>query len=116
MLYYNDTFTHTLIHLCGCVLALVVEHQVDVILSRKDAEIARLREEIDRLNDEVIKPVPLDLTHDEIIIIQQIADGAEIKEIIEFSQNTVYSKLKEARLRNGIDKNWELIARYKSSQ
>lgn len=46
----------------------------------------------------------LDLTPDEIFILNKLKDGYEQKEITEFSENTVSRKLKEARVRNGLTK------------
>ena len=57
---------------------------------------------------------PLDLTEDEKLIIEKRIQGYEFKEINEFSENTCFLKLKNARTRNGIEHNLELIQRYKN--
>ena len=94
MIIYNDKFTHVIIHVSICTFMYIGEYIADKARRNKPK---------------------LDLTQDEIIIISQLCEGKEIKEISEFSQNTVYSKLKAARMRNGINANWELVARYKDS-
>lgn len=94
MAFYHDTFTHAIIH--GCIIALVCIGELHLEKGHP-------------------KRKPLDLTSDELTCIAHIADGMEVKEVPEFSENTVYKKLKEARIRNGINTNWELIARYKDS-
>lgn len=94
MLYYHDTFAHVGIHFGHCLFVYLGE---SIMEKHKQT-----------------KP-KLDLLDDEVVIIAQLCDGKEIKEITEFSQNTVYAKLKAARMRNGIRANWELVARYKES-
>ena len=51
----------------------------------------------------------LKLLPDEIKILTYLSEGRLQKEILEFSENTVYRKLKEARIRNGIKDNEELL-------
>jgi len=58
----------------------------------------------------------LDLTCDEIIIIEELLKGKQQKEIEQFSQNTVTNKLKNARNRNNIPSTDELMQKYKSTR
>lgn len=58
----------------------------------------------------------LTLTDDEVHILNQLLDGKEIKEVVGFSQNTVYKKLRSARERNDCITNDELILRYKNQK
>lgn len=89
---YKDTYTHLLIHAGGCYFF----YNVYMVIMQK------------------LEPAlkPLELTQDEEIIIRQLAEGAEIKEIEGFSQNTIFSKLKDARLRNNCERNCNLVERY----
>lgn len=54
----------------------------------------------------------LDLTIDEEKILEQLCKGREVKEL-EWSENTVYKKLREARRRNDCLTNDELKTRFK---
>ena len=55
----------------------------------------------------------LDLTHDEILILDELLKGKQQKEITFFSENTVSAKLKKARERNDIGSTDELLIRYR---
>lgn len=55
------------------------------------------------------------LTPDEEDILMLLAQGYRVSEINLFSQNTVYEKLKNARERNNVSSNKELIIAYKNS-
>lgn len=67
-------------------------------------------------NNHATKKDPLYLKDDEKKILELILSGKEIKEITEFSQNTVYKKLRDARERNDCFTNEELITRYKAEK
>lgn len=54
------------------------------------------------------------LTSEELAILEQLNNGALVKQVEGFSEATVYRKLTEARLRNGIKNNEELIKMYKA--
>lgn len=56
----------------------------------------------------------LHLTHDEVLIIEELLKGKQQKEIEMFSQNTVCTKLKQARNRNGLKTTDELLMLYRS--
>lgn len=94
LIIYRDTYTHAIIHAGGCMFFYNI---AGYVYSRLDVKESR----------------PLELTEDEKIIIEKRLQGYEFKEIEEFSENTCFIKLKNARTRNGIDQNWELIQRYK---
>lgn len=89
---YKDSFTHLLIHFFGCYFF----YNVYVMVMNKLAPELK----------------PLELLIDEENIIRQLAQGVEIKEIEGFSQNTVFAKLKEARIRNCCERNCQLVERY----
>lgn len=55
----------------------------------------------------------LDLTNDEIIILQNLANGVKQNDIIEWTPETVSRKLKKARTRNGIKDTETLLMRFK---
>lgn len=92
---YHDTYTHAIIHACGCMFFYNI---ASYIFSKMD----------------ITEKKPLDLTEDEKLILEKRIQGYEFKEINEFSENTCFLKLKNARTRNGIEQNWELIQRYKN--
>ena len=54
----------------------------------------------------------LDLTDDEIKILEEYKVTKQLKAVTCFSKNTVTEKLKNARERNAIDTNAELLSRY----
>lgn len=58
----------------------------------------------------------LDLTNDEVLILDELSKGKQQKEIEQFSQNTVGNKLKQARTRNNITTTDELIRLYKETK
>ena len=58
----------------------------------------------------------LKVTDDELAIIKQMANGKEMKEIEGFSPNTIYVKLREARIRNGVKKNYQLVELYEADE
>lgn len=89
---YDDDFTHVFIHYITCAFMFLG---------------------LEALREKERKREPLALTPAEEDILQQIADGAEIKAITGYSENTIYKKLREARERNELINNTELIARYK---
>ena len=94
MAIYHDTFTHAIIHACICCLVLIGEIQLE------------------HAKAEAPKEEPLVLTPSEEDILRQIADGAEIKAISGYSENTAYKKLREARIRNNVRTNWELVSKF----
>ena len=55
---------------------------------------------------------PLDLTEDEVKILEELDEKKLLKAVTCFSKNTVTQKLKDARERNKIDTNAELLAEY----
>ena len=55
---------------------------------------------------------PLDLTEDEVKILEELNEKKMLKACTSFSKNTLTQKLKEARERNDIDTNAELLATY----
>ena len=55
---------------------------------------------------------PLKLTPDEEKILEQLCKGREVKEL-EWSENTVYKKLREARNRNNCLTNDELKTKFR---
>lgn len=57
----------------------------------------------------------LELTTDETLILDELLDGKQQKEIQRFSANTVTNKLKQARERNHIATTDELLQRYKNT-
>lgn len=54
----------------------------------------------------------LNLTLDETLILDELLQGKQQKEIERFSQNTVTNKLKQAKMRNGIPTTEELLKIY----
>lgn len=56
---------------------------------------------------------PLDLTEDEIMILEELSEKKLLKACTCFSKNTLTQKLKDARERNNIDTNAELLSEYK---
>lgn len=58
----------------------------------------------------------LKATDEELAIIKQIAEGKEMKEIEGFSEYTIYAKLREARLRNNVRKNYQLVELYEETR
>lgn len=58
----------------------------------------------------------LELTPDEILILEELSKGKNQNELTVFSQNTIFKKLKSARERNGIKTNEELVLKYTSSK
>jgi len=59
------------------------------------------------------KPETLNLTHDEKLILEELAKGKMQKEIDLYSQQTISGKLKNARERNLIETTPDLIMKYK---
>lgn len=59
---------------------------------------------------------PLDLTEDEVKILEELDEKKLLKAVTCFSKNTVTQKLKDARERNKIDTNAELLAEFKMSK
>lgn len=55
----------------------------------------------------------LKLTSDEIIILQEWSESGELKALESFSKNSIFKKLKEARERNNLRENEELLNRYR---
>lgn len=60
-----------------------------------------------------IKRCNLNLTLDEIYILEELAKGKQQKEIRKFSKNTVTKKLKQARIRNKLTSTAELMLMYR---
>lgn len=59
------------------------------------------------------QPKKLNLKSDEKMILDELSDNREMKELECFSVNVAYQKLKDARNRNNILSNEELLERYK---
>ncbi len=114
---YKDTFNHAIIHFFGCYLFYFANQQFIKISCRYKKRCAMLKIENRRLAAQLEemqdKNRKLDLTSDETLIISQLAAGAEVKEIDEFSENTIYKKLSNARVRNNCVNNGDLVSRYK---
>lgn len=64
------------------------------------------------IQDEHADVKPLNLTLDEEKILEQLCKGKEVKEL-EWSENTIYKKLREARNRNNCLSNDELKTRFR---
>lgn len=94
---HNKQPYHLFAHFIGCCILLLSVHKL------KYGKIS-----IPRINK-------LDLTNDEILILEEMCEGRLQKEISKFSQNTVTNKLKQARERNNIKTTDELISIYKKS-
>lgn len=94
----NFAISHALIHFARCSLWYLVDSLLSSYIK-------------------TLRPVqaPLNLTDDEKLILDLLAEGYEVKEIKEFCENTVYSKLKDARIRNGISRNSQLVERYRET-
>lgn len=92
---YRDGFTFVFIHYITCSFMFLA------LLALRKREQQR---------------EPLSLTPAEEDILQQITSGVEIKAVTGYSENTVYKKLREARERNSLANNTELITRYKRQQ
>lgn len=86
LLVQDKEITHLLIHFATCAFFYVVYFYV---------------------NDK-----KLNLTEDEIKILEELKEKKMLKCCDSFSKNILTQKLKQARERNGIDTNAELLARY----
>lgn len=86
LLVQDKEITHLLIHFVTCAFFYVVYFYV---------------------NDK-----KLNLTEDEIKILEELKEKKMLKCCDSFSKNILTQKLKQARERNGIDTNAELLARY----
>lgn len=62
------------------------------------------------------EPQYLELSPDEILILDELAKGKNLNELTIFSSNTICKKLKNARERNGIKTNEELVMKYVNSK
>lgn len=82
-------------HLCVTLLYILFFWQVYVYIQDRHANIE-----------------PLQLTIDEEKILEQLCKGKEVKEL-GWSENTVYKKLREARIRNGCLSNDELKTKFR---
>ncbi|MCQ2086672.1 MAG: hypothetical protein MJZ37_01150 [Bacilli bacterium] len=121
---YKDTVTHIVIHALGCsffysIFAATyhILNYFKKIIRFLHADVKKLREENrilkERLQEiEKAKKPKLDLTPDEATIISELCAGKEIKELLFWSPNTIYTRLREARERNGCINNDELKSRY----
>lgn len=117
LIVYKDTFNHAIIHFFGCYLFYFADRQFVKAHCRAKKRCAVLkaqnRQLAEQLEEMQHKNRKLDLTADETLIISQLAAGAEVKEIEEFSENTIYKKLSNARVRNNCVNNSDLVSRYK---
>jgi hypothetical protein len=86
LLVQDKEITHLLIHFATCAFFYVVYFYI---------------------NDN-----KLNLTEDEIKILEELKEKKMLKCCDSFSKNILTQKLKQARDRNGIDTNAELLARY----
>lgn len=87
----DKTPVHIAIHFCNCMIMYYTLNYL--------------------LKPSVLKN-KLELTTDETMIIEELLQGKQQKEIIGFSANTVTNKLKQARERNHIATTEELLQRY----
>ena len=88
----DKTPVHIAIHICNCIcIYYAIKYLLKPTVNKKK----------------------LDLTYDEVIILDELLKGKQQKEIEQFSQNTVTNKLKQARERNGIATTDELLKKYK---
>lgn len=117
MIIYKDTFTHLIIHFVGCTffysIFAAMYHVVQYlkkIIRFLHTENRKLRKENQELKK--LKKERLILNPDEIEIISALCAGKEIKEIELYSSNTIYTRLRDARERNGCINNEELKARF----
>lgn len=115
---YKDSFSHLIIHFFGCFFFYAIFSGMYHIVQYREKVIHFLHEENRRLRKEnqelrKLKKNKLNLTPDEATIISELCAGKEIKELdYLWSQNTIYTRLREARERNGCINNEELKSRF----
>lgn len=114
---YEDTYTHLIIHAFGCIFFYCIfatmyhiVRYLEKIIRFLHKENRRLRQENQELKK--LKREKLVLNPDEIEILTELCAGKEIKELDIYSQNTIYTRLREAKNRNGCINNDELKARF----
>lgn len=111
----KDGFERAIIHIVWCVVFyLEFDKASGLIISLKNHN-KELEEEICYLRSLIKESNNLNLTEDETVILSRLSKGCEVKEIDEFSESTVYAKLKNARERNSFLSNEALIEAYKNS-
>lgn len=91
MLFQNESIIHYLQHMARAAWIFYVS---DYVISQKFTR------------------KKLQLTDDEIMILEELNEKQLLKAVTCFSKNTLTQKLKEARERNGIPSNAELLAEY----
>lgn len=123
---YKDTVTHIVIHGLGCcffyLFFATVYHILQYfkkVIRFLHGEIRILRNEKQKLEEEnkklrELEKTKLSLNPDEIIILNELISGKEVKELDIYSQNTIYVRLRQARERNNCLNNDELLLRYKN--
>lgn len=119
LILYKDTFTHILIHGVGCAFFYTLFAAMYHIIQYFKRVIIFLHHENRKLRSEnqelkKLKKDKLILNPDEEEIIKELLTGKEVKELDIYSQNTIYTRLRAARNRNGCKNNEELKARYGS--
>lgn len=107
---YKDSWTHLVIHGLGCYFFYSVYEKIKSVISDYEYKINSMELQLKELKGE--KLPELILTEDEENIIKQLAVGREIKQIEGYCTNTIYTKLREARIRNNLLRNCQLIEIY----
>ena len=101
------------LYACEIVFVATVRHKTPVHIAIHVANCICIYYAIKYLLKPTVLRNKLDLTSDEIYILEELLNGKQQKEIDLFSQNTVTNKLKQAKERNGIATTDELLKRYK---